>query len=108
MPTTPLPVISEVIEQATRLANLYSLGVVLAVIITVSFVSLMAFVLWVGTQREQKLTDLINTTVAQQTSALMSHETRMFEGMKTLMQANEYQRQEHRELVTLIRDARRL
>lgn len=99
---TTVQVAAEVIDQAARLANLYSLGVVLAIIITIAFVALMGFVLWTNHKRESALAAIINTTVKQMNDALLAHDTRSIDAVKSLSQANEYQRQEHQEIIKLI------
>lgn len=95
---------AKLLEESTKLANLYGLGVVLSIFIALMLFGLIWYVLKTGAGREKSLSDIINGTVRHMNDLLLQHDQRAIDAVKSLAQANEYQRQEHKEMIEVLRD----
>jgi len=99
----------QLIEEAARLSQLYGLGIVLAVIITLAFLGQ----LWLSykshrkdkeasEKREERLMNFLENGVEHTNQLLIQHDQRAIEISKMVTQANEYQRDEHKEMIRVL------
>lgn len=95
-----------VVESAVTMADRYTLGVVLAIIIVLAFISLVAYVMWTNNRRELRLVGVIDGSMARMQEMLLMQDAHMTETRESLKEATADQREEHKEMILLLRNLR--
>lgn len=91
--------------EATRLAFIYGLGIVLSVLIAIAFFTLVWKVLKTNNERELRLAGIIENHQNHQTEALVRLEQSLTENMRHIRETDKLQRDEHKEMISLLRFA---
>ena len=89
---------AKLLEQATRLAWLYGLGIVLAITITIAFIGLVAWTMWTNNNREMRLAGIIDNSLKLNSDILQRHDQRSADAIAVILEANRFQREEHKQL----------
>jgi len=92
------------VEETARLSQLYGLGIVLSVMIAIAFFWLVWYVLKTTHQRELSLVQLTTTYLAHLHELVLQHDQRAIEAIKAMSEASLHQREEHKEMIALLRD----
>ena len=91
-----------VMEGAARLSQLYTLGVVLAIIITIAFLYLVWAVMSTNEKREMRLVNLIDGSIRQMHNVLIEQNNRALEISAKLKDAEDRNREEHQAMIALL------
>ena len=97
-------------EESSRLAQLYGLGIVLAIAITVTTVFLVRWIikafnmqLTQNNEREQRYISVIDGSIKQMNLLLSQHDQRSIDAVRSMQEAQAHQREEHREIMEMAR-----
>lgn len=90
------------VEQATRLSQLYSLGVVLAIVITVAFLYLIWAVMRINEKREVRLVSLIDGSIKEMHAMIIEQHNRALDVADKLKDSESRNREEHQSMIALL------
>lgn len=91
----------------------YGLGTLLAVGIAIAFWRILIYVLKENSNREERLAgiiekdiSLLQNSISHVSDLLIQHDSRAVEAIKGINEANQYQRQEHKEMIEILHSMR--
>ena len=101
---------AKLMEESARLAQLYGLGIVLAIAIPITTVFLVRWIikafnmqLTQNNEREQRYIGVIDGSIKQMNLLLSQHDQRSIDAVRSMQEAQTHQREEHREIMEMAR-----
>ena len=96
--------VQSLVESTAQMSDKYSMNVVLTIIIVFAFMILVSYVLWTNNQREIRLAVVIDGSIRQMYELVLQHDQRAIDAVRSIGEANTHQREEHKEMIQVLRD----
>lgn len=96
--------LNQTLETTAKLADLYGLGTILSIGITIALFVFVGYVFWVQNIHQKELAAIINNTLLMLTRMAETHQQQALDAARQMTDAASFQRQEHKEMVAVLNE----